>query len=211
MADILVVIFGVTLLFASVTNMLTTIIKILIVQGLILFALTILNTNEFNLIQFIFVAVETLLFKAILIPYFLADTVKRNNIVREVEPSVSNFFSLFIMTLIFCFGFILALWSGKSNANIYPLQFGIAFAAILKGPFIIIANRKLITHLMGYLILENGIFMLSLSVSKELPHVVSLGVSLDIMLSILIAVLFINKIGPGFDLGTDRDHTGMEQ
>ncbi|PKN80570.1 MAG: hypothetical protein CVU48_01680, partial [Candidatus Cloacimonetes bacterium HGW-Cloacimonetes-1] len=86
MADILVVIFGVTLLFASVTNMLTTIIKILIVQGLILFALTILNTNEFNLIQFIFVAVETLLFKAILIPYFLADTVKRNNIVREVEP-----------------------------------------------------------------------------------------------------------------------------
>ena len=199
MADILVVIFGVTLLLASVTNMLTSIIRVLIVQGLILFALTILNTNEFNLVQFIFVAIETLLFKAILIPYFLADAVKRNKIVREVEPSVSNFFSLFIMTLIFCFGFILALWSGKANANIYPLQFGIAFAAILKGPFIIIANRKLITHLMGYLILENGIFMLSLSVSKELPYVVSLGVSLDIMLSILIAVLFINKIGTGFD------------
>lgn len=199
MVDILVVLFGTTLLFASVTNMLQNIIKLLAVQGLLLFLITVLNTNELNLVQFIFVALETFVFKAFLIPYYLSDMIKKNQVVREVEPSVSNFFSLFTMTLIFGFGFFIALWSDKTTPNIHPLQFGIAFAAMLKGLFIIIANKKLITHLMGYLFLENGIFLLSLSAAREMPYIVSLGVSLDILLSILIAGLFINKIKSTFD------------
>jgi hydrogenase-4 component E len=52
---------------------------------------------------------------------------------------------------------------------------------------------------MGYLIMENGIFLLSLSAGSHLPYVVSLGVSLDIMLSVLIAVLFIKRIRSTFD------------
>ncbi|PKN72895.1 MAG: hypothetical protein CVU50_05045 [Candidatus Cloacimonetes bacterium HGW-Cloacimonetes-3] len=199
MADILLVLFGVSLLFASITNMLSSIARILIVQGLILFVLTILKTNEINMWEFAFVALETIVFKAVLIPWFILDTIRKNGIKREVEPSVSNFFSLGSMTAIFAFAFFIALWSGKSNQNLYPLHFGIAFAAILKGLFIIIANKKLITHLMGYLIMENGIFLLSLALGSQMPHVVSLGVSLDILLSILILVLFLNKINSTFE------------
>lgn len=199
MTDILLILFGVSLLFASITNMLRGLVRILIWQGLILFVLTVLKTNEINLWEFIFVAVETIVFKAILIPWFISDTIKKNNTKREVEPSVSNFFSLGIMTLIFAFSFFIALWSDKGLANLYPMHFGIAFAAILKGLFIIIANKKLVTHLMGYLIMENGIFLLSLAIASEVPAVVSLGVSLDILLSILIAVLFINRISNTFE------------
>lgn len=199
MTDILLILFGVSLLFASITNMLRGLVRILFWQGLILFVLTILKTNELNLWEFIFVAVETIVFKAILIPWFISDTIKKNNTKREVEPSVSNFFSLGIMTLIFAFSFFIALWSDKGLANLYPMHFGIAFAAILKGLFIIIANKKLVTHLMGYLIMENGIFLLSLAIASEVPAVVSLGVSLDILLSILIAVLFINRISNTFE------------
>ncbi len=208
MADVLLVIFGVSLLFASITNMLSGIVKILVWQGLILFLLTILKTTQLNLWEFAFVALETIVFKAILIPWFIQDTINKNGIIREVEPSVSNFFSLGVMTAIFAFGFFIALWSGKSSPKLYPLHFGIAFSAILKGLFIIIANKKLITHLMGYLIMENGIFLLSLAIGSEMPHIVSLGVSLDIMLSILIAVLFINKISSTFQEG-DSDELSI--
>ncbi|GAB1365788.1 hypothetical protein MASR1M36_06590 [Candidatus Cloacimonadaceae bacterium] len=208
MADVLLVIFGVSLLFASITNMLSGIVKILVWQGLILFLLTILKTTQLNLWEFAFVALETIVFKAILIPWFIQDTINKNGIIREVEPSVSNFFSLGVMTAIFAFGFFIALWSGKSSPKLYPLHFGIAFSAILKGLFIIIANKKLITHLMGYLIMENGIFLLSLAIGSDMPHIVSLGVSLDIMLSILIAVLFINKISSTFQEG-DSDELSI--
>ena len=199
MSDVLVILFGVTLLAASTTNMLGKLIRVLAVQGVILFLLTMANITSFNWVQLAFVALETLVFKAILIPYLLSDMIRRNNIVREVEPKVSNFFSLFTMTLIFAFGFLMAMWSGKNSPNVEPLLFGIAFSSILKGLFIIITNKKLITHLMGYLILENGIFLLSLAASREMPYIVSLGVSLDILLSILVAGLFINKIKSTFD------------
>ncbi|HCX59999.1 MAG TPA: hypothetical protein DG355_04985, partial [Candidatus Cloacimonas sp.] len=101
MMEFLVVVFGLSLLWASVTNMLGTIIKILVFQGVILFAITLLKTTQLNWISFSFIALETLIFKAILIPWFIDDTIKHNRIRREVEASVSNFFSLALMSLIF--------------------------------------------------------------------------------------------------------------
>ncbi|MCB5261127.1 MAG: hypothetical protein LHW64_09650 [Candidatus Cloacimonetes bacterium] len=199
MLEILIVLFGLSLLWASVTNMLGTIIKILVVQGLILFGITLLKTTQLNWLSFVTIALETLIFKAILIPWFINDTIKHNQIHREVEASVSNFFSLALMSLIFILSFALAGAAPAWSVKIFPLEFGIAFATILKGIFIIIANKKLITHLMGYLIMENGIFLLSLSAGSDLPYIVSLGVSLDIMLSVLIAVLFIKRIRSTFD------------
>ncbi|MCK9558245.1 MAG: hypothetical protein PHO85_02845 [Candidatus Cloacimonetes bacterium] len=199
MVEILVVIFGLSLLWASVTNMLGTIIKILVLQGVILFAITLLKTTQLNWISFSLIALETLVFKAFLIPWFIDDTIKHNQIRREVEASVSNFFSLALMSLIFLLSFALSAAAPFWSLNLSPLEFGIAFATILKGIFIIIANKKLITHLMGYLIMENGIFMLSLSAGSHLPYIVSLGVSLDLILSVLIAVLFIKRIRSTFD------------
>jgi hydrogenase-4 component E len=197
--QILIVLFGLSLLWVSITNMLGTVIKILVMQGLILFGITLLKTNEINWLGFSVIALETIIFKAILIPWFIDDTIKHNRIRREVEARVSNFFSLALMSLIFILSFALSASAPIWAIKVFPLEFGIAFATILKGMFIIIANKKLITHLMGYLIMENGIFLLSLSAGSHLPYVVSLGVSLDIMLSVLIAVLFIKRIRSTFD------------
>ncbi len=199
MMEILIVLFGLSLLWASVTNMLGTVIKILAIQGVLLFAITLLKTTQLNWIGFSLIAVETLIFKAILIPWFINDTVKHNQSRREVEASVSNFFSLALMSLIFVLSFALAASAPVGSLKVFRLEFGIAFATILKGLFIIIANKKLITHLMGYLIMENGIFLLSLSAGTKLPYIVSLGVSLDLILSVLIAVLFIKRIRSTFD------------
>jgi len=205
MLEILVLAFGVTLLFASVTNMLHSLIRILVVQGLILFAVTLLKSTQLNWLSFGFIALETLIFKTILIPWFLSDTIRHNAIHREVEAYVSNFFSLALMSVIFLGSFALAIFSEQQSGKLFPLEFGIAFATIIKGLFIIIANKKLITHLMGYLIMENGIFLLSLAVGGDLPHIISLGISLDIILSVLIAVLFIKRIKSTFD---DADSPG---
>jgi hypothetical protein len=68
MSEILIVLFGLTLLWASITNMLGTVIKILVVQGIILFGITLLKTNHINWLSFSLIALETLIFKAILIP-----------------------------------------------------------------------------------------------------------------------------------------------
>ena len=47
---------------------------------------------------------------------------------------------------------------------------------------------------MGYCVLENGIFLLSLSAAKELPVIVSLGVALDAFIWVLLAGLLVKVI-----------------
>ena len=199
MTDVLVILFGLTMLYISVTGMLGGYVKMLVAQGILLFLIALINTNEFNFAGFIFVALETLILKAVLIPWFLNKTIRDNEIVREVEPNIPNFFSVLIVSLIFAFGFVLASWSIRMGNNLIPLQFGISISTMITGMFIIITRHKLITHVMGYMIIENGIFLLSLSAAKEMPVMVSLGVSLDIFMGVLMAGLFISRIKTSFE------------
>ena len=199
MTDVLVILFGLTMLYISVTGMLGGYVRMLVVQGILLFFIALINTNEFNFAGFIFVAIETLILKAILIPWFLNKTIRDNEIVREIEPNIPSFFSVLIVSLIFAFGFVLASWSMRMGNNLIPLQFGISISTMITGMFLIITRHKLITHVMGYMIIENGIFLLSLSAAKEMPVMVSLGVSLDIFMGVLMAGLFISRIKTSFE------------
>lgn len=199
MTDVLVILFGLTMLYISATGMLGSYVRMLTAQGILLFLIAVINTNEFNFAGFVFVALETLILKAGLIPWFLNKTIRDNEMVREVEPNIPNFFSVLIVSLIFAFGFVLASWSIRAGNNLIPLQFGISISTMITGMFIIITRHKLITHVMGYMIIENGIFLLSLSAAKEMPVIVSLGVSLDIFMGVLMAGLFISRIKSSFE------------
>jgi hydrogenase-4 component E len=48
---------------------------------------------------------------------------------------------------------------------------------------------------MGYLVIENGVFILSLAVGNEMPMLVNLGIMLDIFASVFLLGIFINRIG----------------
>jgi hydrogenase-4 component E len=187
------------MLYIAATGILGSYVRMLIAQGILLFLIALINTNEMNFGGFIFVALETLILKAIVIPWFLNKTIRDNEIVREVEPNIPNFFSVLIVSVIFAFGFALASWSIRMGNNLIPLQFGISISTMITGMFVIITRHKLITHIMGYMIIENGIFLLSLSAAKEMPVMVSLGVSLDIFMGVLMAGLFISKIKSSFE------------
>ncbi|HNQ43849.1 MAG TPA: hypothetical protein PKI59_05440, partial [Candidatus Cloacimonadota bacterium] len=88
MLEIVILLFGLTLLFASVTNMLHSLIRILVVQGLLLFGLTLLKTTHLNWGSLVFIAVETLLFKAIAIPWFISDTISKNHALNNNETAL---------------------------------------------------------------------------------------------------------------------------
>lgn len=72
--------------------------------------------------------------------------------------------------------------------------FTAAISSILVGLFIAINNRDLVTHLIGYLVIENGIFLLSLALGAEMPMFVNSAILLDIFTSVLIMGIFFNKM-----------------
>ncbi len=197
MINVLLIIFTITLLYLGIANRLTTYINILAFQGLLLFGVSFIELIDINIVNLVFILLETIIFKSIAVPWFLKYIIKRNKITKETEPYLPNFISLIVITLIITITIIL---SNIMSLQAYSLHlkriyFVVALSALFSGLYIIATRKKIITHIMGYLIVENGVFVLSLAVGSEMPMLINLGIMLDIFVSVLILGIFVNKIG----------------
>lgn len=193
MINVLLIMFMISLLYLSIANRLLTYIKILSFQGVILFGLAFIELNELTTLNLVFVLLETIIFKAIAVPVFINYIIKRNKITRETEPFLPNFVSLIIVTVIIVITILLS--NAITDVRLEKISFIVALSTLFTGLFIIGTRKKVITHVMGYLVIENGVFILSMAVGNEMPLLVNLGIMLDIFASVLILGIFINKIG----------------
>ena len=193
MTNVLLIIFAITLLYFGIAHRLLTYIKILAFQGVLLFGITFIELIQINALNLAFVLLETIVFKTIAIPFFLNYVIKRNRITRDAEPFLPNFISLIIITLIIITTFILS--NAIADSRISKIFFVVALSTLFTRLYIIVTRNKIITHVMGYLVIENGVFILSLAVGNEMPMLVNLGILLDIFVSVFLLGIFINKIG----------------
>ncbi len=200
MTDILLIALAMSLLYISIANRLFTYLNILVFQGFILFGVTFLTLTKISTINLMLIMLETIVFKAIAVPWFINYVIKRNAITREAEPYLPNFVSLIIVTFIMVATIILS--SSIKDVNLDKTFFVVALSTIFTGLYLIVTRKKIITHVIGYIIIENGVFVLSLAVGNEMPMLVNLGIMLDIFASVLILGVFFNRIG---DLLKDPD------
>ncbi|MBI4979529.1 MAG: hypothetical protein HZC28_18775 [Spirochaetes bacterium] len=199
--SLLAVLFGTTLLYIAVVSRIEAYIKMTALQGLCLFLIAITGIileGHFRSLGTIVIAVETLGLKAIIIPWYMTKVTRENDVLREGAAHASHLSSLIAVAVILAVGILLP-FSVKDLGVIPPLFFGISLAAVATGFFLIITRKNLMTHVAGYMVIENGIFLLSLGVAKEMPIMVSLGVSLDIFLGVFLAGMFIRRIQGTFN------------
>jgi len=193
MIDILLIALAMSLLYMSIANRIITYLRILVFQGFILFGTIYLTLTNVSTVNLLLIMLETIVFKAIAVPWFMSYIIKRNKITREAEPYLPNFVSLIIVTLIIVFTIILS--SSIKDENLDKTYFVVALSTLFTGLYLIVSRKKIITHVVGYLVIENGVFILSLAVGNEMPMLVNLGIMLDIFASVLILGIFFNKIG----------------
>lgn len=199
MINFLILIFGLTMIYLALRSRYDSYIKAIAFQGVILFALVMLDAGEIDTFTTVFLAVEALGFKAVLIPFMLLRIVRKNNLVQETDPHIPQFSSVVIATIILLLGFYMAFWVAGTGEDIKPLYFGISISNMVVSLFIIVTRKNIITHVMGFMLLENAIFLLSLSIAVEMPLIVSMGVLLDLFLVLFILGLFVGKIQSAFD------------
>ena len=193
MTTILLIIFAITLLYFSIANRLMTYLSILTLQGVLLFGVALLELREMSAVNFAFILLETVIVKAIAVPLFIRHVIKKNKIRREAEPFVPYFISLVVTTLIIVVAFVLSTMVDAPNIN--RTYFVVAISSVFSGLFFIVSRKKIITHVICYALIENGVFILSLAVGNEMPLLVNPGVLLDVFISIFLLGIFINKIG----------------
>ncbi len=203
MVNVLLIILLITLLYISIANRLITYARVIAFQGFILFGVAFMQLKEINTLNLVLILLETIVFKAIIIPRFIVYVIKKNNITREAEPYLPNFISLIITTVIIIITILLA--NSIKDEVLDKIFFIVALSTLFTGLYFIATRKKIITHVMGYLIIENGVFVLSLAVGNEMPMLVNLGIILDIFASVLILGIFLNKIGDVFkDVDIDK-------
>lgn len=193
MTTTLLIILILSLIHLVVANRLNTYILIIAFQGLLLFGITFIQLIEINVLNLVLILLETVVFKSIAIPAFLRYVIRRNNLTREAEPYVSNFLSVAVITVIIIGSFLLS--STIHDDNVKSMFFVVALSSLFTGLYIMVSRRKLITQVMGFLIIENGVFVLSLAVGSEMPMIVNIGIMLDIFVSVLLLGIFVNRIG----------------
>lgn len=197
MINILLIVFTISLIYLAMANRMLTYIRIIAFQGVLLFGVAFIELIEINLLNLVFVLLETIIIKAIAIPLFIKYIIDRNHITREAEPYVSNFFSVVIVTVIILGSFFLA--NAITGTSVRKIFFIVALSSLFTGLYIIITRRKILTHVMGFLIIENGVFVLSLAVGSEMPMLVNTGILLDIFVSVILLGIFADKIGDVFE------------
>ena len=194
-----IILFGLTMLYLAATSRIIAHIRLLIIQGILLFLICVLGMNEFSLLNFLFIAFETLLIKSVVIPTFLGGLIKRTKEYRDTEANIHHFYSLFIATIILFAGFLVSSINMPAMKMINPLYFGVSISVIIISLVLITVKHKVISNVIDFITMENGIFLLSLSVAKEMPMIVNLGVLLDVFIAVFILGLLVKHINTKFD------------
>ena len=199
MENVFIILFGFTMLYIAATSRLAAHVNVLVVQGMLLFLICVFGMNEFSLLNFLFIATETLIIKSIVIPAFLGGLIKRTKEYRDTEANIHHFYSLFITTVILFVGFLFSNLDLPSIKLINPLYLGVSISVIIISLMLITIKHKVISNVIDFITMENGIFLLSLSVAKEMPMMVSLGVLLDLFIAVFILGLLVKHINTKFD------------
>jgi len=218
MENIFIILLGLSMIYLASTSRLTAHVNMLIAQGWILFFICIAgftkepwfnftiftNKDLFvenfpNVVSLLFVILETLIIKAYVIPWFLKKVVKKTHAHRDTDANIPHFYCLVISSIILFAGFLTANISIEAFKLIDPMYFGVSLSIIITSLWLITIKHKILSNVIGFITMENGIFLLSLSVAKEMPFIVNLGVLLDLFIAVFILGMLVREINNEFN------------
>jgi hydrogenase-4 component E len=134
--------------------------------------------------------------KGVVFPWLLLRIRARADFSREVDPFVGYIASILFGIL----GLALSVWlTLEMKPALARAPFAMLVSSIfliLVGLFLIIARKKALMQVIGYLVLENGIFLFGVITVVGTPLLVELGVLLDAFVGVFvmgIAIFHINR------------------
>ncbi len=202
MEDFIIIIFIISLIYLAKAEMIRSYVGLLAFQGLLLFFTAYYKLQEIDVVHLSFILIETLIFKALFVPVFFLRIIKSKNHRNNTGP-VKGYYSVLISSIIIAISFMVA--HNMHDEHLQVKYFTAAIASIFVGLFIAINHKDILTHLTSYLVIENGIFLLSLALGSEMPMFVNAAILLDIFTSVLIMGIFFNRLKDYFqntEIGT---------
>ena len=84
----------------------------------------------------------------------------------------------------------------KPNRRFHPFLW---LSTLLLGLLILVGRSKAISQVVGYLMVENGIFLFGMILTSQMPFIVEVGILLDVFTGVLVMGIFAYRIQRTFD------------
>jgi len=143
-------------------------------------------------------AAVTIALKGVLIPGMLNRAMREASIRREVEPLVGFIPSLLLGGVGTGAALLFANTLPLAPQHVGSLLVSSSLSTVLTGFLLLTTRRKAITQVTGYLILENGVFIMGLLLVEAMPFLVELGALLDLLVAMFVMGIIINHINREF-------------
>lgn len=146
-----------------------------------------------------FISAITIILKGVIFPIFLFRALKRVAMKKEVEPLIGYTFSLIAGIVML----VVSLWLSSRIASAAPIfsewVVQVSFFTMLVGLFVIMTRVKAITQVLGFIVMENGIYLFGFAFLLEQPFLVELGILLDVFVAVFVMGIIIFHINREFD------------
>jgi hydrogenase-4 component E len=179
------------------TSRLRTCIRAVAAQGLLLGLLPLALASGLT-VHVVGLAAGTLLVKAVILPWFLLWAIREAAVRREVEPVVGFITSLLLGAGALALAFAISARLPAGDVR-EPLLVPVALATVMIGLVVLTTRRKALTQVVGYLMLENGIYLFGLTQTESVPFLLEVGVLLDVFAGVFIMGIVVFHINREFD------------
>jgi hydrogenase-4 component E len=173
-------------------------------QGVLLGALALFVHPEIGPRGVLLVGV-TVLLKGLVIPKLLVHAMREANIQHEVKPVVDFMSSLLLGAvgtgLALVFSYTLPLAEDHKHMLLVPAS----LATVWTGFLMLTTRKKAIMQVLGYLVVEDGIFLFGLLLLEAMPLLVEAGVLLDLFTGVFVMGIIVHHISREF-ASTSTEH-----
>ncbi len=163
-----------------------SIVTMLSLQGVALSAVAIVLALHEHERALLFTGCLVLLVKGLVVPTLLRRVSSRDSRSRESQPLVnvpaSLVFAAALIVLSYVVGTRITALSPSDATHLAPL----GLATVLVGYFMLVTRRRAVSKIVGLILVDNGIALVTFLLTSGVPLIVELGSSLDVLLVVVV-------------------------
>jgi hydrogenase-4 component E len=211
LVDTLLVLVLLAVLSSLGSSRLPSLIKALAFQGVVVSIVPLFLGHSLSAGNVAFTLV-TLFIRGIAIPLYIYMAIRKVAIRREADPLVGYSASLLIGLIIIMTAIFVSPRFHLPMVLGHSLLLPTAITLIVAGMFLLMARRNAIAMVLGYMMMENGIYLVGTGFSgRAAQHIVEFGILLDVLAGVMIMAIVLQNIKQAFDsVDTDRLRTLKE-
>lgn len=156
--------------------------------------------REHSEVGLIYIAILIAFLKALCIPRFFSWAIDKLHVHRDLGAMIPPPLAMHASMLFFALSFVLTkeIPSHTGPGNGWLGAAG-GISLVFTGLILMLTRRLAIGQILGFLVIENGIYVFALTQTKGMPMMVEMGILLDVLVGVMVSGLLLFKIQKSFE------------